>query len=309
MCDWVLACAELLQPLYQAMIAQVLASRVVHTDDTPVKIRDGQRKLRHTGYFWTYLGDEGHPLTVFDYTDSHRGAGPAAFLADYRGYLQADAAGLYDPLYQIQRGIVEVGCWMHGRRGFFEARTADRLRTETALAWIGRLYDIERELRSRSEDEWRELSRLERAALIAAGRQTQARPILADFHAWLLAEAPRLLPKHPVREAMDYLLGNWAALCRYTEDGDLDIDNGAAERALRGIALGRKNWLFCASDRGGQAAAVHFGLIASCARHGLDPFVYLRDVLTRLPVLLAKTNDRPSANQLRALLPDLWRPP
>ena len=174
MCDWVLACADLLAPLYQMMIREVLSSRVIHTDDTPVKIRDAHRKLRHTGYFWTYVGDERHPLLVFDYTPSHGGAGPATFLKDFRGYLQADAASLYDQLYQPSRGMVEVGCWMHGRRGFFEARATDRPRAETALAWIGRLYDIERQLRERGASEWRELSLEERAALIAAERQRSA---------------------------------------------------------------------------------------------------------------------------------------
>lgn len=309
MCDWVMACADLLQPIYQTMIGEVLASRVVHTDDTPVKVRDAHKKLRHTGYFWTYVGDEHHQLTVFDYTPSHAGAGPATFLKDFRGYLQADAASLYDQLYQPGRGIVEVGCWMHGRRYFFEARTTDRLRAETALAWIGRLYEIERQIHQRGETEWRELQPPERAALIAAERQTHARPLLNDLHAWLEAEAPKLLPKHPVRDAMDYLLRHWTALCRYTEDGQLHIDNGEAERALRGIALGRKNWLFCGSDRGGRAAAVHFSLIASCSRHKIDPWAYLRDVLKRLPVLLADTGNRPSTAQLRAILPDLWHPP
>ena len=108
---------------------------------------------------------------------------------------------------------------------------------------------------------------------------------------------------------MDYLLRHWSALCRYTEDGQLDIDNGEAERALRGIALGRRNWLFCGSDRGGRAAAVHFSLIASCNRHRLDPFAYLRDVLQRLPVLLAGTRGHPGAEPIRQLLPDLWHPP
>lgn len=310
MCDWVLACAELLQPLYQQMRQEALASRALHTDDTPVKIRDAHKKLRHTGYFWTYVGDAHHPLTVFDYTSSHGGAGPAAFLRDYRGYVQADAAGLYDPLFKQAAGrVVEVGCWMHGRRKFFESRATDHVRAETALAWIGQLYDLERQLRASAESEWREWPLEERWARTAAERQQRARPILDNFHAWLETEAPRLVPKHPLREAMDYLSGNWPALCRYTEDGQLDIDNGAAERALRGIALGRRNWLFCGSDRGGRAAAVHFSLIASCHRHGRDPFEYLRAILKRLPVLLAETANRPTAEQLRPLLPDLWRPP
>ena len=127
--------------------------------------------------------------------------------------------------------------------------------------------------------------------------------MLAQFYAWLETEAPRLLPKEPLRQAFEYVRNQWAALNRYCDDGRLDIDNNEAERALRGIALGRKNWLFCGSDRGGRTAAVHFSLIASCRRHDLDPFAYLRDVFARLPVLLAGS---PSPDDLRRLLPDRW---
>ena len=133
-------------------------------------------------------------------------------------------------------------------------------------------------------------------------RQQRSVPVLTTLHAWLEAEKPKLLPKAALRGAMDYLLNHWQALVRYTTDGALAIDNGAAERALRGLTIGRRNWLFCGSERGAQAAAVHFSLIASCHRHGLDAFAYLRDVLTRLPLLgLA-----PSRDDLRLLLPDRW---
>ena len=136
-------------------------------------------------------------------------------------------------------------------------------------------------------------------AAITQERQVHARPLLEKFLAWLTAESSKLVPKNPIRQAMEYVLGNWQALCRYTDDGALDIDNNEAERALRGIAIGRKNWLFCGSDRGGRAAAVHFSLIASCRRHQVDPFAYLRDLFTRLPA--AKPSD------LRNLLPDRWQ--
>ena len=193
---------------------------------------------------------------------------------------------------------------MHARRKFFEARDKDRLRAHTALAWIARLYAVEKELRERCGGEWRELPFAERYARIAAERQARSSPLLADFHVWLDAEAPQVLPKHPLREAFDYALRHWTALCRYTEHGALDIDNGEAERALRGIAIGRKNWLFCASERGGRAAAIHFSFVASCRRQNLDPFAYLRDVFTRLPLL----GPNASTDQLRELLPDRWRP-
>ena len=172
------------------------------------------------------------------------------------------------------------------------------------MARIGQLYAIERELREGCQAEWKGLLAEERFARIAAERQSRATPLLETFQTWLTTEAGKLLPKEPMRQAIDYALSNWAALCRYTEAGFLDIDNNEAERALRGIALGRRNWLFVASDRGGRAAAVHFGLIASCHRNGVDPFAYLRDVLRRLPIMLPHA----TRNDLRALLPDCWSP-
>jgi transposase len=299
-CGWALSLAELATPLVQVAIDEILASRVLHTDDTPVKVRDAHQKLERTGRFWTYVGDDAHPLIVFQYTPNRSRDGPTAFLKNFRGYLQADAFGGYDGIYTGSGGaIVEVACWAHARRKFFENRATDRLRAETALAHIGQLYKLERDLKNRCGDEWRELPRAERFARVATERHAQARPLLGKFLEWLTAESPKLVPKNPIRQAMEYVLGNWQALCRYAEDGALDIDNNEAERALRGIAIGRKNWLFCGSDRGGQAAAVHFSLIASCRRHQLDPFVYLRNLFTRLPA--AKPSD------LRELLPDRWK--
>lgn len=308
-CDWALQTAELCRPLYERMIAEVLASGVLHTDDTPVKVRDAHGKRQYTGRFWNYVGDDEHSLTVFTYTPSRSRdgpGGPAEFLKGYRGYLQADAFAGYDALYLgPDARIVEVACWAHARRNFFEARTSDRLRAETALAFIRELYRVERELREKFASEaWRERSRGERLAEIVARRQAEARPVLAEFAAWIEQESPQLLPKHPLRQALEYARTNWSALVRYCDDGRLDPDNLEAERALRGIAVGRRNWLFCGSDRGGRAAAVHFSLIASCARHDLDPFTYLRDIFTQLPRLKAK----PDPEALRNLLPDRWKP-
>ncbi len=300
--DWVLRCAELCLPLHRLMSEIVLDSFAINTDDTPVKIRNAWKKLKYTGRFWTYVGDALHPLTVFDYTDSRKRDGPATFLQNYSGYLQADAFSGYDGIFTGSNGrIVEAGCWAHARRKFYESRRLDPPRMETALAWIGQLYAVEKDLR---ETQWRELPLPEQAARIATQRQERSRPLLDGFHAWLESEAPQVVPKSPARAAMDYALSNWVALCRYTKSGWLEADNNKAENALRGICLGRKNWLFCGSDRGGRAAAVHFSLLASCKRHGHDPFVYLRDVLTRLPALLPTA----AAETLLPLLPHRWKP-
>jgi transposase len=302
---WWLLSAEFLQPFYNLAVRVVLDSFTVHTDDTSVKVRDAWRKEKHTGRFWPYVGDPLHPLTVFDYTATHQRAGPAAFLKNYRGYLQADAFNGYDGIYLESQGrIIEVGCWAHARRKYHESRRLDPPHMETALAWIGRLYAIEKNLRERRNTEWRELPFEEQAAHVATERQSRSLPLLEGFHAWLETEAPKVLPKSDVRGAMEYTLNNWTALCRYTESGWLDIDNNEGENAVRGIALGRKNWLFCGSDRGGRAAAIHFSLLTSCKRHNLDPWVYYRDILTRLPAMLPSAGE----DELLALLPHRWRP-
>jgi transposase len=226
---WWLATAEFLQPLYDLAVRMVLASHVIHTDDTSVKIRDAWRKLKYTGRFWPYVGDPLHPLTVFDYTANHKRDGPAAFLKDYRGYLQADAFNGYDGIYLESQGrIIEAACWAHARRKYHESRRLDAARMETALAWIGKLYAVEKDLRERCQGEWEEFALEDRAVRIVAERQARSRPLLDGFHTWLESEAPKVLPKSAVRGAMDYTLNNWPALCVYVDDGWLDIDNKIA---------------------------------------------------------------------------------
>ena len=177
---------------------------------------------------------------------------------------------------------------------------------ETALAWIGKLYAVEKDLRERCQGEWQSLPLEQRAARITQERQQRSRPLLDGFHTWLESEAAKVLPKSAVRGAMDYTLSNWAALSVYPEDGWLDIDNNEGENSLRGLCIGRRNWLFVGSERGGRAAAIHFSLLASCKRHGHDPWVYLCDVLTRLPAMLPgtseKENSRPTPSPLASIL-------
>jgi transposase len=302
---WWLQTAEFLRPLYDLAVRVVLASHVLHTDDTSVKVRDAWQKQKYTGRFWPYVGDPLHPLTVFDFTTTRQRDGPAAFLADYHGYLQADAFTGYDGIYLGSKGrIIEVGCWAHARRKFHESRRLDAARMETALAWIGKLYTVEKDLRQRCQGEWATLTLDERAQRIAAERRERSRPLLDRFHSWLETEAPKGLPKSPVRGAMDYTLSNWAALSVYPDDGWLDIDNNEGENSLRGLCIGRRNWLFVGSERGGHAAAIHFSLLASCKRHGHDPWIYFRDVLARLPAMLPGISDA----DLLALLPHRWKP-
>jgi len=234
---------------------------------------------------WAYLGagsrldTQGqwieHPAAVYyEFTDDRRGEHVGKMLGGYSGYLQADAYAGFNALYEGGR-IVEVGCWAHARRKFFEIAEAAPKDTRTsaheALDWIGRLYAIEAQIRDKPPDEKQRT------------RQERSLPVLGGLRAWLEATLRAVLPRSPTAGAIGYALSNWSALTRYVESGILDIDNNACERAIRPIALGRKNWLFAGSDRGGRAAAIAFSLIQTCKLHGIEPFAYLADVLRRLP--------------------------
>lgn len=296
-CDWMAACAELLKPLYDTMVSLVLASKVIHTDDTPLPVLDKNRDRTRQGRLWVYVGDRTGPYTVFDYTPNHKRDGPQKFLADYQGYLQADAFTGYDGVYLGSQGkIIEVACHAHARRKFHESRTTDSARAHAALAWYGQLYAVEKEIKERSQD-------LKAEAAEALGcqlRQEKSLPLLTSLCHWLKEQEIQVLPKSPMGQAIGYALGNWEALLRYTTNGMLAIDNNVAEREMKRVAIGRKNFLFVGSDQGGQTAAVLFSFTSSCQRHGLDPFAYLRDVLGRLATRSV------TAESLAAMLPDRW---
>lgn len=235
------------------------------------------------------MGDALHPYTVYDYTPNRCREGPDEFLKDFHGYLQADAYSGYDQIYQEPaRGITEVACMAHARRKYFEAQSSDIMRSTVMLAYFHLLYDVERQAREQQLD----------AAGRLALRQEQSRPMLEDMHAYLERERRKVLPKSPIGQAIAYTLSNWEALVRYAKDGDLEIDNNGAERSLRGVAVGRRNWTFFGSDNGGRTAAVLSSLIATSKRHHMDPFAYLRDVFARISA-------HPQ-NRLDELLPDRW---
>jgi transposase len=291
MADWMRAGADLVSPLYALMKQQVLSSKAIQTDDTPVPVLDPDLPHTRTGRIWTYVGDGEHPYTVYDYTPTRSRDGPEEFLKAFRGYLQADAYSGYDHFYEEpERGIEEVACMAHVRRKHWEAQSSDLMRSTVMLAYIRLLYDVEREARDQKlgSDARR------------AWRQAKSKPILEDIHAYLEREQPQVLPKSPEGQAIAYTLSNWKALTRYCEDGDLEIDNNGAERSLRGIAVGRRNWTFLGSDNGGRTAAVLTSLVATCKRLRLDPFAYLRDLFQRIGA-------HPQS-RLAELLPDQWQP-
>jgi transposase len=293
MCDWMAVVAELLEPIVKRMLGLILTSRVVQNDDTTVPVQDHDGKGIKTGRLWVSIGDRDHPYTVYTYTPDRSAAGPREIFRGFRGYLQADAYSAYDGLYS-SGAIVEVGCLMHARRKFHEARTSDPQRSHQALAWIGLLYDIERDVKGREA--------ADDGAFVALRHRVRAersRPIFDKFHDWLEAERPKVLPKSPIGEAIQYALNHWVALERPLEAGFLELDNGACERAFKPVALGRKNWLFAGSDKGGQTAAVLMSLCTTCKSLGIDPQAYLRDVLDRISTHPAKRIDE--------LLPDRWQ--
>ena len=293
--DWMAASAELLKPLYKLMLTQVLLGRVVQTDETRVPVLQPGLKQTKAGRLWVYVGDRDHPHTVYDYTPTKARDGPAAILKNFKGFLQADAANVFDGFYR-PGDIVEVGCWAHARRYFHEARDTDAARSAEALTRIRDFYRVEDEARDLITRQ--QLTGDAADALRLQLRQERTKTKLVAFAAWMEDQTPRVLPKSPIGHAFAYARRQWAALMRFAEHGFLNIDNNASERALRAVAVGRKNWLFAGSDSGGRTAAVLYTMTQTCRRHGLDPFAYLRDVLARLP--------NSDSDDLTPFLPGHW---
>ncbi len=284
-CDWVKAAAELLCPLYERQKELVLQSPVLWTDDTPVTVLVGGEEGSRKGRFWTYIGEQ-HPYSVYDFTESRARDGPARFLAGFEGYLHADAYGGYDHIYLgSNESVVEVACWAHARRKFFDATRSSPRQAHQVLEWVGQLYDI--------EDRARESSVEARALL----RQQEAVPVLDRIGSYLVELEQSALPKSVLGKAVSYARNQWQALRRYTEDGRLSIDNNVSERTLRHQAIGRKNWLFLGSKQAGPRAAVLFTILAGAKRHRIEPWAYLREILLRLHA------DDP---RLDDMLPDRW---
>jgi transposase len=305
LCDWMKASADLLRPLYDLMVSLVLASRSVHTDDTRVPCQDPDQPGKTiAARMWAYLGDDVHPCNVFDFTTTWSRDGPRKFLTEkggqFQGILQADALSGYDTLC-AELGIVRAGCWAHARRHFYDARDSAPGPVAEALARIGRLYAIEKEIKATLTEQQRTAAGAD--ALRVAVRQEKAVPELTTLWQWLQQQRAVVLPKSPFGYALQYALNHWEALLRYTQHGFLAIDNNAAERALRPIAVGRNNWLFVGSATGGQTAAGLFSFASTCRRLNLDPFAYLRDVLACLAA------GPLSANELSLFLPHHWTPP
>jgi transposase len=308
--DQVGACCAVLAPLLRRLEAHVFAAERLHGDDTIVPVLATGKT--DTGRCWVYVRDDrpfggtGPPAAMFYYSRDRGGEHPARHLAGYTGILQADAYGGYNKLYEAARKpgpIVEAACWVHARRPFFQmadlATTARRtaqgktpavispLALE-AVQRIDALFDIERSINGQSTERRR------------AVRQELSAPLVADLERWLREERPKLSRGNDLAKAMDYLLKRWPAFTRFLDNGRICLSNNAAERALRGIALGRKSWLFAGSDRGGQRAAAMYSLIVTAKLNDVDPQAWLADVLARIA-------EHP-AHRIDELLPWNWQP-
>ena len=302
MCAWMLSASELIKPLVELITTRVKQSKVIHTDETRVPVQDPAVKgACKSGRIWTYIGDEANPYVAYDYTPDRTRAGPQRFLDNYKGYLQADTYGGYDGIYH--KGLVsEVACWAHARRKFFDAKETDGRRAAQLLAMVAELYAVEDAAKEKIQlllKQNPQAKRAEQEQIRLALRQQRSKPILAKIKTWLDAESQLVLPRSPMAQAINYTLNQWDALNRYTQQGYLNIDNNAAERALKRVALGRKNWLFAGHDEAGESHARLYTLIAGAERHGVDPQAYLTSIL-------AKISSTP-LGELNQFLPDVWK--
>jgi transposase len=303
--DWMASAATLLEPLVLLMKRRILLSRVIHSDDTHVKLRVPGKDRTDKAHLWVYIGEAEHPYVVFDFTTDYRAAsGPAEFLKGYTGYLQADALAQYECLFGPE-AVKHVCCMAHARRKFVAALEAKAETAQQALDLIGKLYEIERQLPALlapSTDEKEQKECRQREEQRQQIRQQQAEPVLEELKRWLEGAARQALPKSVLGKAVGYAQNNWEALKRYLEQGYLVIDNNLSERTLRAIALGRNNWGVIGSEKGGATAAILYSVVSSCKHLGVDPFAYLRECLPGLFAL----GEKPTTEPLTEWLPDQW---
>ena len=302
--DWLFRASELLTPLYDLMQERLLLSRVIHGDDTGVKLRVPGSNRTKKAHLWAYIGDADYPYVLFDFTSNYTADGPTRFLKGYKGYFQADALAQYEGLYG-ENAIKHACCGAHARRKFVAASDAGDKRAAQALELFGRLYAVERALPPLlppSDDLAQGEQRRQREEQRRTLRQRDAEPVWDELSKWLVEQKPGALPKSPLGTAIGYASNNWDALKRYLEQGFLALDNNLSERTLRAIALGRNNWGVIGSEVGGMTAAILYSVVGTCKHLGIDPFAYLREVLPGLFAL----GEKPTADQLAVLLPDAW---
>ena len=286
--QWVGICGVQLQPLVDALKAQILSHSVVHADETPVEMLKPGNKKTHRSYLWAYAPGAFEDLkaVVYDFCESRAGEHCRTFLGEWRGSLVCDDYAGYKAGFAS--GITEAGCMAHSRRKFFDLHVAAKSQVAgQACAYISQLYDVEREVKHLSADERLQI------------RQAKSKPLANAFQEWMLLQRQKITDGSTTAKALDYSLKRWGALTQFLDDGQLPIDNNWIENQIRPIAIGRNNWLFAGSLRAGQRAAAVMSLIQSAKLNGHDPYAYLKDVLARLPTH--------KNSQIEELLPHRWQ--
>ena len=286
--QWVGTCGVRLQPLVDALKTVILTRRVLHADETPVQMLKPGKGATHRAYLWAYAPGafEDMKAVVYDFCESRAGEHARRFLGDWRGSLVCDDFAGYKASFA--QGILEAGCLAHARRKFFDLHATNKSQLAGfALAQLGKVYDIERQVKELNEEQ--------RLGL----RQQHTKPVLDALHQWMSLQRQKLPDSSATARALDYSLRRWTALTRFVNDGQLPVDNNWIENQIRPIAIGRNNWLFAGSLRAGQRAAAVMSLIQSARMNGHDPYAYLKDVLTRLPTH--------RASRVEELLPHRWQ--
>ena len=286
--QWVGSCGVQLQPLVDALKDEMLRHSVLHADETPVQMLKPGNGKTHRAYLWAYAPGAFEDLkaVVYDFCESRAGEHARTFLGDWRGSLVCDDFAGYKAGFA--HGVTEAGCLAHARRKFFDLHASNKSQVaESALQQIGMVYEVEREVQNLTPDERQRI------------RQARSRPLLDALHQWMLLTRQKITDGSATAKALDYSLKRWAALTRFVDDGRLPADNNWIENQIRPIAIGRSNWLFAGSLRAGKRAAAVMSLIRSAKLNGHDPYVYLKDVLARLPTQ--------RASQIGELLPHRWQ--
>lgn len=284
---WTIEPILALERLYEALKTDVLSRSVIFTDDTPVAMLENGLGRTRTARLWVYVGGCGAPHRFFDFTEDRKRERPLAVLAHYNGFVHADAYGGYDELFRRNDNVIEVGCWAHARRKFDEARDSAVAQCSEVLVRIAQMYKIEQNIRDECPEKRQVV------------RQSESLPLLNALYKRFNEMATKALPASIFGKALGYVFNQREALYRYTTDGRLEIDNNTAENAIRPLALGRKNWLFTGSVRGGKACAIALSLLQSAKVVGINPYDYLHDIYNRImsyPV-----------QRLHELLPAQWK--
>lgn len=283
LCTSAARCASLLEPIVEEMKREVVSRDIVHSDDTPVVLRNGRNGGRRTARLWIYRSLDG--VNVFDFTENRSADGPSEFLKGFSGTLKADDYVGYQPLYRAG-DVVFSACMAHARRYYTKAESTEPEFAGEAIKRLRAIYAVEREakaaaLEAKAAQPQADEAKIE-AEITLRLRQEKAKPLLEAFRDWLMVTRTQVLDQGPMARAIDYTLSNWDALVLYLENGRLPIDNNAAERALRGVCVGRKNWNVIGSENGGRTAALIFSLVETCKEIGVNPREYFRDVLHRI---------------------------